>query len=133
MVIDIVLLAHVLDDARDVRKVAMVDGRKQVVLDLEIESTREQEGPLPAEPSGAAEGVAGLDLMRIEAGVPDIDVVSSEVVHLRADHETERDHHGWNGRKERCIDPGIQQNEGPEVAQCEDQHSADKVVVDATL
>merc|ERR1719210_888697 len=104
------LPAHLLDDLRNLWEMAVIDGRKQVMLNLEAEPAGEKEGQHAREPSSASERMAGLHLVSVVARVPHVNVLRGEVVHLRADHETERHDPDRNHREEHSIEPRAEQS-----------------------
>lgn len=61
MVADVVLLAQLLDHGLDLVQVAVVDGGKQVVLDLEVEAASEEEH----KEAVGGESVGGENLMLV--------------------------------------------------------------------
>ena len=67
-VVDVVLLARVLHNLPDVREVAVIDAREEVMLNLEVQSTREKERG-PSENAVVHERVRRHDLVLVEVAV----------------------------------------------------------------
>ena len=71
------------------REVAMVDAREEVVLNLKIETSCEEERR-PAHDTVVHERVRCHDLVLVKVTVRDVDALVREVVHLRRHHERQR-------------------------------------------
>eukprot|EP00037_Helgoeca_nana_P006211 m.57518 g.57518 ORF g.57518 m.57518 type:complete len:316 (+) comp17100_c1_seq1:799-1746(+) len=126
-VLDVVLLARLLDNLPDVGEVAVVDAREQVVLDLQVQATGEEEGGPPRD-ALVHKGVRRDDLVLVKVPIRNVDALACEVVHLGRHHEAERHEANRDERKAHCAEE-VKHEELPHVAQAKDQDTTGVVLV----